>query len=606
VKIAFLELISFLALFLLPIDYAAAENYALLVGISEYHVKPLSGPVNDATLMKKILIDKWSFKNENINLILNSAGTKKNILDGINALYKNSKPGDHIFIYLSGHGTSSGDSAFKLPLPTTSGAFVPIDIANAKTKSELINHLIIGRRDFKPLLKKLDDNGRNVFVAIDACYSGNTVRGLYRKRKLDTRYLEINELLPTRGLNDDSKIKSKSAAINDLAFLDTNLEYPYKNVYYLSASSEYEAAQDIKISMLDLFPTIDGKPHGAFSDSLLRVLNKTISSDNNNDNVISYSELKQAVRKFMRIRGFSHTPQSLPSVVDDIGKLANQGIFGEVIKFLTYKKSPDKKTTPKTKSNEKEPVNPTKISHINKKNPDKKTITKIFTVLKKPDDKILNVVINSNLESIRSKVQSIQGVKIVKTNGHLDIRKEGDTVLFISNAGDLILSLYKPSDDKIITKIRHQIWIKQLVNNPFKQDFNIELDMFANGRGSTVVEGDAIGVAIKSSQPAYILIVNINSHGTVNVLYPYTKSELTQLAAYQLLAFKEFSKVAPPFGREFLQVYAFKKITTDYKNLMAKRFEQNSSDARRFIRLIKNSSILKARSSLEVVTSERN
>jgi len=47
---------------------------------------------------------------------------------------------------------------------------------------------------------------------------------------------------------------------------DSNV-YPYKNIYYLSASGEFEAAQDISPAFLSQYPTFDGKPHGAFTDT---------------------------------------------------------------------------------------------------------------------------------------------------------------------------------------------------------------------------------------------------------------------------------------------------------------------------------------------------
>ena len=91
--------------------------------------------------------------------------------------------------------------------------------------------------------------------------------------------------------------------------------------------------------MLERFPTIDGKPHGAFSDTLLQVLNNDINADIDNNGIITYSELKKTVRNKMRLRGFDHTPQGLPSLAEDKGKLASRGIFGhQNAKPITIKK----------------------------------------------------------------------------------------------------------------------------------------------------------------------------------------------------------------------------------------------------------------------------
>jgi len=580
----YFRLSTLILIILFSVTNVYAENHALLIGIANYHIKPLSGPINDVTLLKSILTEKWSFKKDNIKLILNKAGTKKNILAGIKSLYKNSKPGDNIFIYMSGHGTSARDKSFNSPLPTTSGAFIPIDIENLKSKSEIIKHLIIGRTDLKPLLQKFDNNGRHVFVAIDACYSGNTVRGLYTKQQLPSRFISLNEISSSSETIDETIANTLSESLSNN---NSNL-YPYKNIYYLSASGEYEPAQEIKPEMLDRFPTIDGKPHGAFSDTLLRVLNKDLIADNNHDGLITYSELKNTMRYFMRIRGFDHTPHGLPSLAEDQGKLASRGIFGHQnknkVEIIKPKKIPSKKLT----------------SHI-KQEINKKTKSKI---IKKIPNNILQIVIDKSLTKIREIISTIENVKIVNKNGQVELRQEDNSVLFISQAGDLILKLQNPTDVEIFSNIQHQIWIKQLVDGDFKQNFNIDLDMFANGRGSTVVEGDTIGVAIKSTQTAHILIININAQGSINVLYPYTKSELTALNAYKLLAFKELSKVIPPFGREYIQVYAFKNDSSDYRDLMGKSFNRRSPYAKILMQLLQNESIEKSRASLEIVTTK--
>ncbi|MFV2061231.1 MAG: caspase family protein [Gammaproteobacteria bacterium] len=573
-----LYLYASIILIVFPCNLAFAENYALLVGIGDYNIKPLAGPKNDVTLMKSILMKKWSFNENNITLILNEAGTKKQILAAIKNLYTDSKSGDNIFIYFSGHGTSASDKSFKSPLPTTSGALIPIDIDYVKNKSELIDHLIIGRKDLRPLLKKFDNNDRHVFVAIDACYSGNTVRGLYKRNKLDSRYLNPTELLPNYKTTDETVSKIITGKNSN--------SYPYKNIYYLSASGEYEPAQEIKSTMLSRYPTIDGKPHGAFSDTLLRVLNNNYNADSNHDGLITYSELKNTIRYFMRIRGFDHTPHGLPSVAEDQYKLATRGIFGL-----------------RKKVNSKGNNIPKKQQFIATSKPKSKNQSKPTAQIQ---NKNFKIVIDKSLTHIKSLATKIKNINIVPKNGQLELRKLENKVLFISHSGDLILQLHKPSDTEIINNIKNQLWINNLIEKPFNQDFNIDLDMFASGRGSTVAEGDTIGVAIKSSQSAHILIININPLGTITVLYPYTPSELNKLDAYKLLAFKALSKVVPPFGREYIQVYAFKNSSSDYQELMAKSFQRNSPDANKLMRLLEKTPTLKARASLEVVTVELN
>jgi hypothetical protein len=629
------------------VNEALAERHALLVGIDDYHIKPLAGPVNDVAAIRKILIEKWGFDENNITTLLNKQGTKKNILAAIERLYEKTQSSDEVFIYLSGHGTSAGDKNLKTPLPTTSGAFIPIDIAGIKTMKELINRLVIGRSDLLPLLKKFDKGNRHVFVVIDACYSGNTVRGAYGKKRLTKRFMNVGDILPARAFGDDLDMSASS----DWGAEEKNVgnSYPYKNIYYLSASGEYEPAQDIPPSMVDSYPTIDGKSHGAFSDTLLRILNDDIEADVDGDGVVTYSELKKTVREKMRARGFNQTPQGLPSLAEDTGNLSSKSIFGdapsgppptqvaqavsetkvgteakieteakvategtntpvaEVVKVATNAKpsSPEVESKPQIEIQPEPKIatnnGSTQIAGSEATQPQTSPQSSPLV-----DPEILQVEIDPYFKEVIEKVKNLEGVHIVNGHANLEVRREGDDALFISQAGDLILRLQTPTVETIVDKIRHQAWIHQLVEAPYKQDFNIDLDLYGSGRGSTAIENELIGFSVKSAHKAYILLIDIDPHGNVNVLYPYAPSEMAPIEANRLLPFKDLTRVTPPFGRDYLQAYAFTNINEDYEALRGKSFTLSSPYAENLQRLIKNSSITKARASLEVVTSAAN
>jgi hypothetical protein len=74
-----------------------------------------------------------------------------------------SRPGDRVFIYYSGHGTSRRDELLSLPLPHASGALVPADFkwdSNQSIETQM-SQLIVGRRDLRPILARLDQNRQN-------------------------------------------------------------------------------------------------------------------------------------------------------------------------------------------------------------------------------------------------------------------------------------------------------------------------------------------------------------------------------------------------------------------------------------------------------------
>ena len=567
----------------------SAAQYALLVGVSDYFQNPLAGPVNDVSVMNRVLQNKWKFKENNIDILLNEQGTKKNILSAIDNLYKKSKPGDQIFIYLSGHGTSAGDHDLDIPLPTTSGAFIPYDIAGVQTMGELIKRLIIGRKDFRPLLTKLDEGNRSVFVAIDACYSGNTVRGSFKKSKLQKRFMSVSELLPRSAFANNTSLDQKDN--RSTATVESDQGYPYKNIYYLSASSEYEPAQDIPPEMVAEYPTIDGKPHGAFSDTLLRILNNNINSDTDNDGAISYSELKQTLRNEMSSRGFEHTPQGLPTLIEDRNNLAKKSLFGMTGNLPRVNKDTSNniivKASAHTTGQPVIKVNAENIFHIN------------------PGGK-LKLSIDPALADLVRQVKQTGYATLVDTNADMEIRSLKSEVLFISKAGDLVATLVNPDIKTVMYNIAHQAWIHQIINQPYSQQFNVDIEMSGKGRGSTAIEGELIGFSIKSTEDAYILLLDIDSQGTIHVIYPYTAEELKPLKANKTLLLDEISRVSAPFGRDNIQVYAVKESTPEYDALRGKSFTLGSPDALNLERLINAENITKARAGMELITIKKD
>jgi len=579
--------------------YAANNKLALLVGISEYHVKPLSGPLNDVNAVKSALTKHWDFKEKNIEILLNKRATKDNIIKSIKNLYTISKPGDLVFIYLSGHGTSASDKDLSTPLPTTTGAFIPVDVKDLKNISELVNKLVIGRKDLRPLLKKFDDNNRNVFVAIDACYSGNTVRGSFAKEKLPTRFLRASDLLPNRGFGDDvSEMKTSDWK---KAEITTSNSYPYSNVYYLSASGEHEPAQDIPENMLDRFPTIDNKPHGAFTDSLLRVLNKELHSDVNNDGNISYAELKKTIRDTMRTRGFNHTPQGLPSLAEDKHNLSNRAIFKKELR------KNDKKPLIQASINKPTQQTTSTLQSLASPKPESKpslnTISSPIASIPQINATHLLVKLDKGLDFFKREIDALKNIDIVKENEDIFITKIDKKIAFLSATGDLINTLIDIDRPEMMAILTRHAWLKQNLTNKSFDDFLLELELHNQGSGGTVIEGQIIGFSLRSSAPAFLLLIDVDPNGEISVIYPYFKSEVKKFAGSQPILFKNLTRVRAPFGRDTVQAYAFDKITTEYENLIGKSFKPGDPLMKKFEKLIHNPGLQKARSNLEVITA---
>ncbi|MBW2409104.1 MAG: caspase family protein, partial [Deltaproteobacteria bacterium] len=283
---------------------AQAENHALLIGIGKYKYTTLEGPPHDVAALRQILIDRYDFKKGNIHSLVNQEAIKSRILHELQLLTRRTRPGDGVFIYFSGHGTSRRDELMALPLPHTTGALVPADFSGdlRKPVATLMSELIIGQRDLRPTLEQLDRD-RRVLMVFDTCFSGNTVRAIGTRRTADSnRYM----VLPSKRIMISGR---KSEVLAESHPPDE--AYPYRNIFYISAASENEVAKDIRTNSLHVYPTIDGKPHGVLTDALLRVLAGKTPVDTNHDGQWSQIELFKSVKAEVR-RRFRQTPQMLP------------------------------------------------------------------------------------------------------------------------------------------------------------------------------------------------------------------------------------------------------------------------------------------------------
>ncbi len=291
---------------------AGAENHALLIGIGKSNQRTLEGPPFDVAALARMLSAHYDFPPENIHTLVNQEAVKSRILDEMQLLTHRTRPGDRVFIYYSGHGTSRRDELMALPLPHATGALVPADFNGApgQTVDQLLAQLIIGTRDLRPTLERLDRD-RAVLMVFDTCFSGNTVRAIEAPGNTDSsRYLRLSS-------------RSVFGAEHDIGNFEENLKpedsYPYQNVFYISAAADNEVAKDIRRGNLYIYPTIDGNPHGVLTDSLLRVLAGQRPVDTNNDGQWSQFELYAAVKSEVK-RRFKQTPQALPRE----GKLADR------------------------------------------------------------------------------------------------------------------------------------------------------------------------------------------------------------------------------------------------------------------------------------------
>jgi peptidoglycan/xylan/chitin deacetylase (PgdA/CDA1 family) len=140
------------------------ESWALVVGINKYQYWPKLGyATNDAQGVKKMLKDKYNFKEDHIFTLLDEQATGENITSHISDILadpKRVKPNDRVFIFYAGHGMTR-----ILPSGRNLGYIIPVDAKLDKfhSKSISMTHL----QDFSDMIP-----AKHVYFVMDSCYSG--------------------------------------------------------------------------------------------------------------------------------------------------------------------------------------------------------------------------------------------------------------------------------------------------------------------------------------------------------------------------------------------------------------------------------------------------
>ena len=460
---------------------SAPSRIALLIGVGAFSnrdVPVLEGPVSDVAALKDVLVRRWGFRAADIRTLVDAEGSRARILAELSALIERSASGDEVLIYLSGHGTSALDSSSGVTLPQGSGAFVPADFRPGVGVEQ--SGLIVGRTDLRPILTALEAGGRRIWVISDSCYSGQQVRSI---NVGDFRRLKIRSL--PAPLAATARRSGSTAAVDDAA----PEPYPYRATAYLSASSEGETAKDIPRDHLRSMPTLDGEPHGAFTDALLRVLDAQIPADFDGDGLLSLNEVHRAVNDFMDQRAYGQSPQRLPSVAEDASGLGDRAVLGARGVALRASAQP----------------------------------LPALQVRLEP--------------SAAGWVPALAGIANVRQVGADDpadliLRLAGDRLQMLASSGDLLASMPAADAAHLRAQIRQFAWARHLrgLAERYRRSA-LAAELSPPRFGGNFVLGSKVTFLVRPERQSTLVLLNINADGKVTVLYPTRVSEDAPLAA---------------------------------------------------------------------------
>lgn len=520
-----------------------AGQHALLIGVSDYsdpRIPDLEGPVHDVAAMHDVLVRRWQFDKSDITVLLDDQATEQAILEAIDALKFQTSDGDDIVIYYSGHGTSASDPDLgaRLNMPDGSGAIVgsdfnPDNLNDKSLSGSVSDGLIVGRFDIKPRLEVLDKN-RNVLVIFDACFSGNAARNvnaIYRpatRRQIDLRqWLRSSSDTPA---NTMTSVESLNTADTRSYGTTINDNFNYKNTVFFGAAAEDQYAVDFSTADIQAgnVSSIDGKPHGGFTDSLLR----TLWSPPGASGLLSFNTLfNRTVNQFnIWCKVCGHTPVSLPVTNETNNALMVRTILS-VSELLAAGKVYDASSEP---------------AFID--------ALIVNTTLSDGSELALKNLLPKNTTELHLLTQAVSP-DVYFEQGNANIRAHAAD-------GHLITELPESTTDSAMSQwLAGRQWLKhRMRNDSLNEQGDVHVSFRHPMAGNRVSEGDYVHFSIFSKAPASLVALLLNANSELSLLYPVNEQErqfvLPALTTHRIPGEQEQSiLVTPPWGTDTVLFY---------------------------------------------------
>jgi uncharacterized caspase-like protein len=219
----------------------AGVSRALLIGINHYKAVPsLQGSINDIETMREILISRWNVPSTNIAMLTDEAATRAGVLAALNRLVASAGPNETVYFHYSGHGSQvqdlNGDESDGLD-----ETIVPQDGRSGDVPDIVDDELDV-------IFAKL--RAKSAVIVLDSCHSGTATRAFdIRARSVpqDTRvdlYRTGVAGTSTRGITPlkKSRFVVMSGAADNEEALDGPVEGRYHGFFTYALSRSFTSA----------------------------------------------------------------------------------------------------------------------------------------------------------------------------------------------------------------------------------------------------------------------------------------------------------------------------------------------------------------------------
>ncbi|MBM4273473.1 MAG: DUF4384 domain-containing protein [Deltaproteobacteria bacterium] len=533
-RVSLISLVFALLLALTAVPVPGAERRALLIGINTYKNLPfkdpvsgreffnLSGPVNDVTLMREMLSSQFAFRPGDIKVLLNEQATRAHILKTFEEwLIQGSKPGDLVFFYFSGHGTRvpdlDGDEADGFDEALCPHDFIPLARTVQETRTILDDELGV-------LLRRL--SGREVVVFMDSCHAGDITRGwggqVYSRMEptaaIQSRFLPVN-LPQVRGGSVRWQGKMQ-------------MEIPSGQIY-LASCAAHQTAVEMNFG--------HGRG-GAMTFAFLEALRGQHPT---------YRQLFERTRKI--IKDDFRLPQD-PELIPEKGELVERRVFVPAA-AATLASKPEPSPPPTASPPPPAPSRP----------PEVKTQSVQLRLEALPG------AAAAELDGLRRALAALSYVEVVQ-DGRFDRILKGEVrqgvfqVRLLNPLGDAAPLPPAKSGAELVQALaphlEYAFIVKQLtqLRQP-RPPFRVQLRVAGERRDFRL--GDKIIYQVECERNCYILLLNLDSQGNFQVIFPnkYYQDNFVRAGTMEIpdakMRRQDFEiKFGPPAGEETVKVIA--------------------------------------------------
>jgi hypothetical protein len=210
---------------------ASERHHALIVGVGQYSqasgADPLKGVPKDMITSRNMAL-AMGVPDRQIIELRDKQATKANILAALDSLNRKVGPGEKVFIYFSGHGTSysTKNGCEQGFIPYTQGPYTQDDMIS---EAELAGYT-----------SKISQKADKVIVMVDACFSGGVVAS--RTRSIS----EIADIRPkfVPPASEKCDVAINQTVTRSFAPAMQRLGVPQENFVQISAANYNEVSWD--------------------------------------------------------------------------------------------------------------------------------------------------------------------------------------------------------------------------------------------------------------------------------------------------------------------------------------------------------------------------